>query len=339
MSASHTASGCSKTGALAQLLGSAVGPFLGLLLVIGLFWVADAVFGRGNFATPKNARLVLVQSTTVAMAALGMTIIIISGGIDLSAGTAMALSATVLAWCLKENYGAAAAVAAGIATGCLAGLINGVLISLLRVVPFIITLGTMTIFLGLGKILGENTIVRPLAEQVPWWLGEFLMPRPDPWWLILPPGVWLLIVLAVAVAVMLRYTVFGRHVVAVGSSEPTARLCGINVPLTRIAVYTLAGFFIGMAGMCQFSRLSVGDPTSGLGKELLVIAAVVIGGGSLGGGRGSVIGTLTGALTMQVISSGCTALSLPNPIQEIIIGTIIVAAVTLDQFRQRHGAK
>ena len=181
--------------------------------------------------------------------------------------------------------------------------------------------------------------MRPSAEQVPDWLEEFLMPRPNPEWLILPPGVWLLIVLAVAVAAMLRYTVFGRHVFAVGSSEPTARLCGINVPVVRIAVYTLAGFFIGMAGMCQFSRLSVGDPTSGLGKELLVIAAVVIGGGSLGGGRGSVIGTLTGALIMQVISSGCTALSLPNPIQEIIIGTIIVAAVTLDQFRQRHSLK
>jgi ribose transport system permease protein len=132
--------------------------------------------------------------------------------------------------------------------------------------------------------------------------------------------------------------VFGRHVFAVGSNEATARLCGINVPLVRIAVYTLSGFFVGIAGLYQFSRLTVGDPTSGTGKELPIIAAVVIGGGSLNGGRGSVLGTLTGALIMQVISSGCTSLRLPNPIQEIIIGGIIIAAVTIDQLRQRRQA-
>jgi ribose/xylose/arabinose/galactoside ABC-type transport system permease subunit len=148
--------------------------------------------------------------------------------------------------------------------------------------------------------------------------------------------VWLLLALAIVVAAVLRYTVFGRHVFAVGSNESTARLCGINVPLTRIAVYTIAGFFVGMAGLFQFSRLTVGDPTSGTGKELPIIEAVVIGGGSLSGGRGSILGTLTGALIMQVISSGCTALRQPNPIQEIIIGAIIVAAVTVDQFRQRR---
>jgi ribose transport system permease protein len=122
----------------------------------------------------------------------------------------------------------------------------------------------------------------------------------------------------------------------VGSNEATARLCGINVPLVRIAVYTISGFFVGVAGLYQFTRLTVGDPTSGTGKELPIIAAVVIGGGSLSGGRGSILGTLTGALIMQVISSGCTSLRLPNPIQEIIIGCIIIAAVTIDQFRQRR---
>ncbi len=131
---------------------------------------------------------------------------------------------------------------------------------------------------------------------------------------------------------------FGRHLFAVGSNEATARLCGINVPLTRIAVYTIAGFFVGMAGLYQFSRLTIGDPTSGTGKELPIIAAVVIGGGSLSGGRGSILGTLTGALIMQVISSGCTALRQPDPIQQIIVGAIIIAAVTVDQFRQRRMA-
>jgi ribose/xylose/arabinose/galactoside ABC-type transport system permease subunit len=142
--------------------------------------------------------------------------------------------------------------------------------------------------------------------------------------------------LALGTAAVLRYSVFGRHAFAVGSNESTARLCGINVPLTRIAVYSIAGLFVGVAGLYQFSRLTVGDPTSGTGKELPIIAAVVIGGGSLSGGRGSILGTLTGALIMQVISSGCTSLRLPNPIQEIIIGTIIIVAVTVDQFRQRR---
>jgi len=337
MSTTETTSGPSLRAVTGKILGTALGPFLGLLGVIAIFWIADTLYGSGHFATKRTAVLVLTQSATVAMAALGMTIIIISGGIDLSAGTAMALAGTVLAWCIREEYGVAAALAAAIGVGCLTGFINGALVSLLRVVPFIITLGTMTIYLGLAKILGDNMVVRPLPDQVPAWLSDLLAPTPGAW-LPLVPGVWLLLALAIAVAAMLRYTVFGRHVLAIGSSEPTARLCGINVPMVRVAVYTLAGFFIGMAGVYQFSRLSVGDPTSGLGRELLVIAAVVIGGGSLSGGRGSVVGTLTGAVVMQVIHNGCTALDLPNPIQEIIIGAIIVAAVTLDQFRQRHSS-
>lgn len=318
-------------------LRSVLGPFVALVLVVGIFTVADNLqVDGGRFATMRNAQNVLVQSATVAVAALGMTMIIISGGIDLSAGTAMALSATVLAWFLREEYSPAMSVAAGLTVGCLAGCANGMLISLLRIVPFIVTLGTMTIFLGLAKIIGSNTMVRPLPADVPPWMKGLLSPRLENEWMLFAPGVWLLLALAIVVAAFLRYTVFGRHVFAIGSNEPTARLCGINVPITRIAVYTMAGFFVGMAGLFQFSRLTVGDPTSGTGKELPIIAAVVIGGGSLGGGRGSILGTLTGALIMQVISSGCTALRQPNPIQEIIIGAIIIAAVTVDQFRQRR---
>jgi ribose/xylose/arabinose/galactoside ABC-type transport system permease subunit len=332
-----------------NFLRTVIGPFVALALVVGVFAFADNLQqDGGKFATLRNAQNILVQSSTVAMAALGMTMIIISAGIDLSAGTAMALSATVLAWVLREQYeppvawmplefyAPMLAVVAGIATGCLAGLANGLLISRLRIVPFIVTLGTMTIYLGLAKIVGSNTMVRPLPAQVPSWMKQLLSPRLAYDWMIFSPGVWLLLVLAVLVAAVLRYTVFGRHVFAIGSNEATARLCGINVTRTRVLVYTIAGFFVGVAGLFQFSRLTVGDPTSGTGKELPIIAAVVIGGGSLNGGRGSILGTLTGALIMQVISSGCTALKQPNPIQEIIIGCIIIAAVTIDQFRQRR---
>ena len=145
-----------------------------------------------------------------------------------------------------------------------------------------------------------------------------------------------MLLLAVVLALVLRYTIFGRYVFALGSNESTARLCGINVAWNKIAVYTLSGFFIGIAGLFQFSRLSVGNPTSGVGMELRIIAAVVIGGGSLSGGRGSVIGTLTGAAIMAVIASGCTQLGLSNPVQDIILGVIIIVAVTLDQIRQRR---
>jgi len=322
-----------------DVLRNVLGPFLALVFVVGVFTIADNLqTDGGRFATLKNAQTVLVQSATVAVAALGMTMIIISAGIDLSAGTTMALCATVLAWFLRENYSPAVSVAAALGTGCLAGFCNGTLISRLRVVPFIVTLGTMTIYLGLAKIIGNNTMVRPNPDQVPDWMRELLNPRVQHEWMVFAPGVWLVLALALIVSAVLRYTVFGRHVFAIGSNESTARLCGINVTATRIAVYTIAGFFVGVAGLFQFSRLTVGDPTSGTGKELPIIAAVVIGGGSLSGGRGSILGTLTGALIMQVISSGCTALKQPNPIQEIIIGSIIIAAVTIDQIRQRRQA-
>lgn len=322
-----------------DFLRNVLGPFLALVVVVGIFAIADSMQeDGGRFATLRNAQNILVQSATVGVAALGMTMIIISGGIDLSAGTAMALSATSLAWFLREQYSPAVSVAAGIAVGCLCGCANGMLISLLRIVPFIVTLGTMTIYLGLAKIVGDNTMVRPLPDQVPLWMKQLLSPRVEYEWMVFAPGVWLLLVMALVTAAVLRYTVFGRHVFAVGSNEATARLCGINVPLVRIAVYTISGFFVGVAGLYQFTRLTVGDPTSGTGKELPIIAAVVIGGGSLSGGRGSILGTLTGALIMQVISSGCTSLRLPNPIQEIIIGCIIIAAVTIDQLRQRRQA-
>src|SRR6185436_9415367 len=143
------------------------------------------------------------------------------------------------------------------------------------------------------------------------------------------------VLLAVAVAVTLQYTRFGRHLFAVGSNERTARLCGVAVERTKVAVYTLAAALAGVAGVLQFSRLSVGDPTVADGLELSVIAAVIIGGGSLSGGRGTVPGTLLGAATMAMIQIGCAQRGLPNWVQQIVTGTIIVLAVALDRWRQK----
>lgn len=331
-----------------SLLGSTLGPFLALGLVVAFFAAADGWQAHAerasnpdsrrtaNFLTQRNLRTICVQTATVAVAALGMTVVIIAGGIDLSAGTTLALCATVLAWFLKKDYAAPLATSLAVAMGCCAGLINGTLISLLRVVPFIITLGSMTFFLGVAKIVAEETTVRPSPAQIPSWLSGLLSTQGDALYFGLPLGVWLTLLLAAMLSVVLRFTVFGRYVYALGSNEATARLCGINVTANKIAIYSLAGFFIGVGGIFQFARLSSGNPISGTGLELKIIAAVVIGGGSLSGGRGTVLGTLTGAAIMAVIASGCTQLGLNNPVQDIILGVIIVAAVTLDQVRQRR---
>lgn len=314
-----------------------MGPFLALLCVIAFFTVADNFQeAGGRFATVRNAQNIVVQSATVAVAALGMTVIIISGGIDLSAGSGMALCAIVLSHCLVREYPAWFAASAGICTGCVIGFVNGLLVTVLRVVPFIITLGTMTIFLGISKLIGKNRTIRPTPDQVPDWMSQLLNPRIESNWMIFPPGIWLLLFLAVLVILMLHMTVLGRHIKAIGGNEQAAKFSGIRIATTRIVVYTMAGFTVGVAGLFQFARLTSANPTSGTGKELLVIASVIIGGASLNGGRGSIVGTLTGALIMQVISSGCTALRLKDPIQEIIIGIIIVTAVTVDQLRQRR---
>lgn len=326
---------------LSRLLSSELGTLLALAAVVLFFAVADPLQNgdRTSFLTVRNFRVMMTQTSIVAVAALGMTMIIIAGGIDLSAGTALTLSATVLAYGLKNDYPPAAAVILCLLTAVGCGLLNGLLISTLRIVPFIVTLGTMTIFLGLGKLVSNETSIFPSAEQRPEWISNLCSTRPPDlsgWMPNLPLAVWITLVLAIAVSVLLRYTIFGRYIFALGSNESTARLCGVNVPFVKTMVYAVAGIFVGVAGMYQFGLLKMGNPVEGIGLELKIIAAVVIGGGSLSGGRGSVIGTLAGAAIMTVIASGCDLLEVPNPYQNMIVGVIIVAAVLLDQLRERR---
>ncbi|WP_153555315.1 ABC transporter permease [Roseimaritima sediminicola] len=328
-----------------------LGPLIALVVIFVLFAIADNVFSEGYFLSLYNLRVMLSSAALIAVPAFGMTIIIIAAGIDLSAGTALTLCGTVLAVQLKnaevaagEPGFAAAMIGALLLTilaGCLCGLFNGTLISATRVVPFIVTLGTMTIFLGVGQILaGESTVYAP-TENIPRWLKYLCYTGSDgSKYLIdglkIPTSVLIAAVLAIGVGLLMRYTVFGRNVFALGSSESTARLCGINVPMMILSVYTLAGFFVAIGGLLYFADVKNGNPTDGTGKELEIIAAVVLGGGSLSGGRGSIMGTMVGALIITVIRSGCMQLSIPNTYTHIIIGVIIIVAVIVDQLR--HGS-
>jgi ribose transport system permease protein len=304
------------------------GPLAGLALVFSLF----AIAGPGSFSSPGNLETIARQTAIVGTAALGMTLVIIAGGIDLSVGSVVALVTVVVAAFLRIGVSPLVAALAGLAAGALCGVVNGLLITRLRVVPFVVTLGTLLVVRGAAKgIALEQKIDAPLT-----WLNELLATLPpDRSWMLVPPGVWLMIALALATGGLLRYTVLGRHIVAVGSNELTARLCGVPVERVKTIVYACGGGFAGLSGVLQFSRLTVGDPTVAIGLELDVIAAVVIGGGSFSGGEGSVLGTVVGALIMTVIRSGCSQMGLPNWVQEIVTGTIIVLAVALDRLRQR----
>lgn len=360
-----------------------LGPFLALLLVYGLF----AVIAPPSFRGSENLELMARQTAVVGTAAIGMTLVMIAAGIDLSVGSVVALTSMTIAVLLKENVSPLWAALAGVGVAALCGLINGTIIighlgrvasavlgtaisltlygtwggettavgwmvmvlcgcvvgivalwvnerflGRISVTPFIVTLGMMLVIRGCAKFLGNEQKVN--APRT--WLKELLASLPpERQWILLPPGVWMLMFLAAMAGFLLYYTKLGRHILAVGSNERTARLCGIPVERVKVYVYSMCGATAGLAGLMQFSRLNIGDPIAAVGMELDVIAAVVIGGGSLSGGEGSIFGTLVGALIMTVIRSGCTQLGLPNYTQEIITGAIIVHAVAMDRLRHR----
>jgi ribose/xylose/arabinose/galactoside ABC-type transport system permease subunit len=343
-----------KTSSLFNLAGLV----LAWIAIFAFFWWQ----APPNFHSLDNFKTMARQDTIVSIATLGMTCIIISGGIDLSVGSVVAFVTVVIALVLQPpprinpgngsifdslltavERGAQvllrpayehpwAALIIGILAAAMWGFVNGMLITRLKVVPFIVTLGTYLLVRGAAKGLAHNhTIDSPTS-----WLNDLTsQPTGGDSWRILPTGVWLTIIFAIMVAVMLKRTRFGRHIVAVGSNEQAARLCGVPIERVKLVVYILAGLMVGLAGLMQYSRLTLGDPTAADGLELKVIAAVVIGGASLNGGQGSILGSLLGAWIMTTISTGCAQMGLDNWVEQMVTGAIIVISVAVDRLRVR----
>ena len=308
-------------------------PFLGPLIALVLVYVLFAIFAPPSFVRLDNLATMARQTVVVGIAAAGMTLVILLGGIDLSVGSTVALSTVVAALCLRSGFSGPVAAFCAMLSGLAVGFVNGVFSTALRITPFIVTLGSMSAIRGLAKGLADSQKIDAPSRG----LDVLQAPLPEGFgWAIFPPGVWVMLGVSVLVALMLVYTRLGRHIVAIGSNEATARLCGVSVSRVKWFVYASAGCLAGLAGEMEFSTLTVGDPTDSMGLELEVIAAVVIGGGSLAGGEASVAGALFGAMLMTVIRTGSTHLGIDNWVQQIVTALIIVAAVAMD--RARRGA-
>ena len=299
-------------------------PFGTLTLIIA----ALSALEPDTFLTTQNFSNVLSRSSYSGIIAMGMTAVIISGGIDLSVGSMMALSGMVAGLVMTQNGSVVPTPGlmvlgtfVGVGTGLLCGLLNGSLITLLNLPPFIVTLGTMSAFRGISYVINKG-----MMFDVPTYtfLGEGKIAD-------IPVNVLIFLAIVLIAFFILRYTPLGRYTYAIGSNRQAAYHAGVNVNRTLIAVYAVTGLFVGIAAMIATSRTVSAQPTAGISLELDVIAAVVIGGASLSGGRGTVIGTIVGTLLISFLRNGCTLLGISTNIQLVVIGAIIIGAVALDQ--------
>lgn len=298
-------------------------PFVSLIVLFVALSIASPYF-----LTANNLASVARQTAVFNTMALGMTIVIISGGIDLSVGSILGLSGLIGTMALERGYPIGLGVLIGVAAGTLCGFLNGVMVTRLRIPPFVVTLGTLGVYRGVALILLNGLPVHRIPAGFSF-LGEGNLAG-------VPFVVWMLVLCAVAVHVVLEHTRLGRYAFAIGSNRIASIYAGIPVSFHVTSVYAIGGALTGLAGMIEASRLMTGQPTAGQGYELQAIAAVVIGGGSLNGGEGSVVGTLIGAFIMGLLSNGADLLNISNYWQQVIIGSVIILAVTLDEVRKRR---
>jgi ribose transport system permease protein len=298
-------------------------PFVTLIaLFVGL-----SIASPDHFLSGTNLSSVVRQTAVINLMALGMTLVIISGGIDLSVGAILALGGLLGTMAMEKGWPIALGVIVGIATGCLAGLFNGLLTTRLKINPFIVTLGTLGIIRGTTLIISNGLPVHQIPAAFSF-LGEGNLVG-------VPFVLWVLVICAVCVHVLLEHTRLGRYAFSIGSNPDAAYYAGIPVAFHTTAVYAISGALTGLGGMIEASRLMTGQPTAGQGYELQAIAAVVIGGGSLRGGEGSVVGTLIGALIMGLLANGSDLLGISPYLQQAIIGAVIILAVSFDELRKR----
>jgi ribose transport system permease protein len=310
--------------AVARVL-STLAPAAGLA---ALFIVFSLTAPR--FLTRENLITVGVQIAVVAILAIGETFVIVSGGIDLSVGSVLALSGMATALLLTHGAPVPAAILAGLAVGALCGLINGLLVTWTRLPSFIVTLGMMGICRGFSKIPTDAQATPALPGSFTWIGSGRLLHG------LLPIPVLVMIAVAVLAHLVLRYTRLGRYCYAMGSNLEAARLSGVNTRLHTCLVFVICGLLAGLAGVVGTARLTIGDPTAGRGYELDGIAAAVIGGASLMGGVGTIIGTMLGAFIMAVLRNGCDLKEISPHWQEVVIGAVIILAVLIDRFRHRQ---
>ncbi|MEC0202885.1 ABC transporter permease [Paenibacillus lautus] len=315
-----------KSGALQQVLA------LASLVVLILFFT----FSSSNFFQFSNIVGILLSTAVIGVLALGSTFVIITGGIDLSVGTVMTLSGVMTGVCITFwGLPVPVGILGGILTGALCGLLSGTAVAKMKIPPFIATLAMMMIAKGLALIISGAKPVyfndaESFAEVSQGSVLGWMIPGLD-----IPNAVVIFFIAAVVGYLILSKTIIGRYNFALGSNEEATRLSGVNVGLWKIVIYTLTGAFTGLAGVMMASRLNSANPALGAGYELEAIAAVVIGGTSLSGGKGNIIGTVIGALIMSVLTNGLRILSVPQEWQTVVVGFVIILAVYADILRRR----
>lgn len=306
----------SKSKGLVQKLG----PLLGLLLIIIII-----SFMSPSFLTATNIFNVLRQVSISALIAFGMTFVILTGGIDLSVGSTLALTGAISAGLLAGGMDPFLAMLIGLLLGAVLGAVNGVIIAKGKVAPFIATLATMTIYRGLTLVYTDGKPVSGLGDSVLFQMfgkGYFLG---------IPVPVITMLIAFLVLYFILRKTTFGRRVYAIGGNEEASRLSGINVDRITIAVYSLTGMLAALSALILTSRLNSAQPTAGQSYELDAIAAVVLGGTSLTGGRGWIFGTLVGALIIGVLNNGLNLIGVSSFFQQVVKGVVILIAVLIDR--------
>lgn len=299
----------------------------GLLIVFGIICLIISLI-TPQFLTLSNLTIIVTQVSINALLAFGVTFVIITGGIDLSLGSIVAVTGVTSAMLAHpDSYPILIPIVMGLLAGLLMGAFNGFIITKSKIAPFIVTLGTMTIGRGLALILSDGRPVSNLSDSFNY-LGSGTV-------FGIPILILIFILVFALCSIILSKTILGRYIYAIGGNEQAARASGINIDRVKLSVYSISGLLAGLAGILLASRITTGQPNAGAGFELDAIAAVVIGGTSTAGGRGTMTGTLIGVLLIGVINNGLDLLNVTSYYQQVVMGIIIIGAVIVDSLNQK----